>query len=251
MVMSLPSPSRLVQSLFPSTKHGASAGCELVTADGRTLALTAAALRVDARGGIARCVLEQRFENKFEERLHVTYRMPLPAEGAVSGYAFTIGDRVVRGAVDRKHKARERFEQAIVKGHTAGLLEQERADIFTQSLGNIPPGEAIVVAIEIDQRLVWLPEGEWELRFPTVIGPRYIGAADTMSDARATHVKVTAQPLGVQVTATIAIGDANITEGDSGVAAMAFTVSLSSASSNAVCSLIIFARIAYIALQSI
>lgn len=35
-------------------------------------------------------------------------------------------------------------------------------------------------------------------------------------------------------TSTIAIGDASITEGDSGVAAMAFTVSLSSASSNAV-----------------
>lgn len=208
MVMSLPSPSRIVQSLFPTTSQGASSGAELVTADGRTLALTAAALRVDARGGIARCVLEQRFENTFEERLHVTYRMPLPADGAVSGYQFTIGDRVVRGVVDRKHKARERFERAIASGHTAGLLEQERADIFTQSLGNIPPGEAITVAIEIDQRLVWLPEGEWELRFPTVIGPRYIGAADTQADARATHVKVTAQPLGVQVTAHVVIGDA-------------------------------------------
>ncbi|MFN0252139.1 MAG: VIT domain-containing protein [Kofleriaceae bacterium] len=207
MAMSLPSPSRIVQSLFPSTKQGASAGCELVTADGRTLALTAAALRVDARGGIARCVLEQRFENKLKERLHVTYRMPLPADGAVSGYAFTIGDRVVRGVVDRKQKARDRFEKAIASGHTAGLLEQERADIFTQSLGNIPPGEAITVAIEIDQRLVWLAEGEWELRFPTVIGPRYIGTADTVNDARATHVKVTAQPLAVQVRAQIVIGD--------------------------------------------
>ncbi len=208
MVMSLPAPSRIVSSLFPTSKTGVSSGAELVTADGRTLALTAAALHVAARGGIARCVLEQRFENKFEERLHVTYRMPLPADGAVSGYSFTIGGRVVRGVVDRKQKARERFEQAIVKGHTAGLLEQERADIFTQSLGNIPAGEGISVMIEIDQRLVWLPEGEWELRFPTVIGPRYIGSADTINDARATHVKVTTQPLGVRVSARIEIGDA-------------------------------------------
>ena len=208
MVMSLPSPSRIVSSLFPTTKTGASSGAELVTADGRTLALTAALLHVDARGGIARCVLEQRFENKFDERLHVTYRMPLPADGAVSGYSFTIGGRVVRGVVDRKHKARERFEQAIVKGHTAGLLEQERADIFTQSLGNIPAGEGISVVIEIDQRLVWLPEGEWELRFPTVIGPRYISTTNTIEDARATHVKVTTQPLGVRVSARIEIGDA-------------------------------------------
>src|SRR5689334_20188968 len=55
---------------------------------------------------------------------------------------------------------------------------------FTQQVGNIPPREAVIVRITIDQRLVWLPEGEWELRFPTVIGPRYIGSADRAEDAR-------------------------------------------------------------------
>ncbi|HUS31143.1 MAG TPA: VIT domain-containing protein, partial [Kofleriaceae bacterium] len=180
-----------MNSLLPTTPAGASAGAELFTSDGRALPLIGARLIGEAQGGLARLVLEQTFANTYAENLKVTYRMPLPADGAVSGYEFVIGERVVKGAVDKKQRARERFEQAIASGRTAALLEQERADIFTQQIGNIPPGEAVVARITIDQRLVWLPEGEWELRFPTVIGPRYIGSVDTAADIRATHIKVT------------------------------------------------------------
>jgi Ca-activated chloride channel family protein len=179
-----------------------------VTSDGRSLALVAARLVGEASGGLARLVLEQRFENVYDENLRVTYRMPLPADGAVSGYEFVIGERTVRGVVDRKAQARERFERAIASGKTAALLEQERADIFTQQIGNIPARTAVVARITIDQRLVWLPEGEWELRFPTVIGPRYIGSADTAADVRATHVKVTDQPLRAGIQIALGVRDA-------------------------------------------
>jgi Ca-activated chloride channel homolog len=207
MLLSLPSPSR-VNSLLPTTVQGASSGCELVTADGRALSLVSATLRGEAQGGLARLVLEQRFENPYSETLKVTYRMPLPADGAISGYEFVIGERVVKGTIDKKRQARERFERALASGRTAALLEQERADIFTQQIGNIPPREAIVARITVDQRLAWLPEGEWELRFPTVIGPRYIGSADTAEDMRATHIKVTDKPLPVTIQIELAIRDA-------------------------------------------
>jgi Ca-activated chloride channel homolog len=208
MLLQLPSLSRVRSLLHPTTPEGASSGAELVTSDGRSLALVSAKLRGEAEGGLARLVLEQRFENAYDDNLRVTYRMPLPADGAVSGYAFEIGDRVIKGVVDRKRAARERFERAIAGGKTAALLEQERADIFTQEIGNLPPRTSLVARITIDQRLVWLPEGEWELRFPTVIGPRYIGSADTAADARATHVKVTDRPLGARVQIELAIRDA-------------------------------------------
>src|SRR5204862_7989217 len=39
-------------------------------------------------------------------------------------------------------------------------------------------------------RLTWLSEGEWELRFPTVIGPRYVAAADRPADVRGTNVAI-------------------------------------------------------------
>src|SRR3954469_19694360 len=99
MPATLPSRSLLSQ-LFPTTQEGASAGAELATTDGRSLPLVAVRLAAEARGGIARLVLEQRFENPYAEALNVTYRMPLPADGAVSGYAFEIAGRVITGVVD-------------------------------------------------------------------------------------------------------------------------------------------------------
>jgi Ca-activated chloride channel family protein len=171
----------------PEAAHG---GAQILTPDGRSLPLVSARLRIDAGGGLARVVLEQTFANPYEETLRVTYKMPLPVDGAVSGYAFHVGSRTITGKIDRKESARARFEEAIVQGRTAALLEQDKADIFTQEIGNIPGRRTIVAEITIDQRLAWKPEGEWELRFPTVIGPRYIGAHVAPADAQASHVEV-------------------------------------------------------------
>lgn len=212
-------------------RHGR--GAEVVAADGRSLPLVSATLRGAARGGIARLVLEQRFENRHAETLHVTYRMPLPPDGAVSGYAFEIGDRKIAGRVLRKQEARERFEQAVVAGHTAALLEQERADLFTQSIGNLPASEALIARITIDLRLTWLPEGEWELRFPTVIGPRYVAADDRPEAVRGTRVITAPGGVAARIRIAIAIDDTlragckptspshALTLGDDGVAELA------------------------------
>ena len=185
---------------------------ELVTPDGRSLPLVSAKLRVEAGGGLARVVLEQTFVNPYDDTLRVTYKMPLPADGAVSGYAFTIGSRTISGKVDRKERARARFEEAIVQGKTAALLEQDKADIFTQEIGNVPPHRTIVAQITIDQRLAWKPEGEWELRFPTVIGPRYIGANVSAEDRKASHVELAEGSVRGRVHLEVKIADA-ITNG--------------------------------------
>ncbi len=116
-----------------------SCGGRLVAVDGRTLPLLGAQLTADARGGVATVVLEQRFRNPYPEPLRVTYLMPLPADGAVSGYAFRIGDKRIVGEVDRRNAARERFEEALAEGRSAALVEQERSSLFTQEIGNIPP----------------------------------------------------------------------------------------------------------------
>jgi Ca-activated chloride channel homolog len=183
-------------------------GAEVVTRDGRSLPLVSAKLHADAQGGIARMVLQQRFENHHNETLHVTYRMPLPAEGAVSGYAFQIAGRTITGRVDRKRAARKQFERAVASGKTAALLEQDRADIFTQSIGNLPAGEALTAWIAVDVKLGWLPEGEWELRFPTVIGPRYVGTAETAADAQATAIETSAAGVAARIQIEVKIGDA-------------------------------------------
>ena len=157
-------------------------GGRLVATDGRALPLRGASLAMDARGGIARAVLVQRFANVHAEPLTVTYLFPLPHDGAVSGFAFQVGDRRVVGEVDRIQAARERFEEALITGRSATLLEQERGSVFTQTIGNVPPGQEVSVELTIDQRLAWA-NGNWEWRFPTALAPRYVGDPGDVPDA--------------------------------------------------------------------
>lgn len=143
------------------------------------LPLESCALTVDAKGGMARVILTQRFVNPHAEPLSVTYKLPLPEDGAVSDFGFTVADRRVQGVVQRTSDARETYERALASGRSAALLEQERASLFVQEIGNVPPGQALEVRITIDQPLAWLSdashEGTWEWRFPLAAAPRYLG----------------------------------------------------------------------------
>jgi len=187
--------------------EGNSAGGRLVGIDGRSLPLRSVALRGDAAGGLGRIVLEQRFQNPYPDPLRVTYQVPLPPDAAVSGYSFRIGERRVVGEVDRLAAARERFEQALAEGRTAGLLEQDRSSLFTQEIGNIPPGAEVAAELVIDQRLRWLEEGAWEWRFPTVVAPRYLGAEGRVPDAGRVSVDVADTPMTVAASLALTIRD--------------------------------------------
>ncbi len=194
----------------PSSAPGAapSSGGTLVCPDGRALPLRQTALRSRAKGGVARTVVRQTFVNPYEEALAVTYQLPLPVDGAVSGFRFELDGVEVVGEVDRRHRARERYEQAIVEGRTAALLEQERPNLFTQRVGNIPPKSTLVAEVTVDQRLTWLDEGAWEWRFPSVVGVRYMGEEGRVSDVERARVEVSEKPLAHRMVMELTVGDA-------------------------------------------
>lgn len=156
-----------------------SSGARSVATEGRTLPLVRSEIGCDASGGLARVVFTQTFTNPHPEPLHVTYKLPLPADAAVGGFAFEIaGERSV-GRVETKKKAREAFEEAVLQGKTAALLEEETSALFTQELGNVPPGAEVHVEVTLDCPLAWLGDaqagGAWEFRFPLAAAPRYLG----------------------------------------------------------------------------
>lgn len=180
-------------------------GCSLVSLDGRTLPLTSVTLNADAGGGLAQVVLEQRFDNPYAEPLNLTYQLPLPADGAVVGFRFTLGEREVVGRVERKADARAQFEQAVLAGKTAALLEQDRSALFTQELGNLPPGATVVARITVECPLTW-EDGSWTFRFPTVVAPRYLGGQT--ADAQRVHVEVADREVPVEVHLALEVRDA-------------------------------------------
>ncbi|WP_394830624.1 VWA domain-containing protein [Pendulispora rubella] len=171
---------------------------------GSSLTLTGIRVEADACGGLARVKLEQHFCNPHSEPLSVTYSFPLPWDAAVSAFAFRIGERRIIGEIDRRSAARERFEAAILEGKTAARIDEERSSLFTQHLGNIPPGAEVIAELTIDQRLVWNDEGAWEWRFPLAVAPRYLGAEGRVADASAIVQAMTeSQPVGAALSLRI------------------------------------------------
>jgi len=123
-------------------------------------------------GPTVRARVTQIFRNPTPNWVEATYVYPLPAGGAVDTLKMVIGDRVVVGEIKERQQARIIYEQAQRNGQKAALTEQERPNIFTNSVANIGPGETILVQIEY-QEPVRQSGNEFSLRVPMVVGPRY------------------------------------------------------------------------------
>lgn len=160
----------MVQTLSPQT-----AGLYGQGADGQPLAFPLKHTEVKAQvsGNISRVEVTHTFENPFTTALDATYVFPLPDEAAVDTLIIRFCDRTIQGRIEKREEAQAIYERAKQQGQTAGLLEQERANIFTQSLANIPPGEPIEVVIGYSDQLAY-KQGSYEFVFPMVVGPRYI-----------------------------------------------------------------------------
>lgn len=135
-------------------------------------------VKAEISGFISRAVVTQEFANPFKEKIEAVYTFPLPQGAAVDDLTLVVGDRTVRGLIKRREEARAVYESAREAGHVTSLLDQERPNIFTQSVANIMPGEKVIVTISYVEVLKY-EEGSYEFVFPMVVGPRYIPGAPT------------------------------------------------------------------------
>jgi Ca-activated chloride channel family protein len=126
-------------------------------------------------GPTARARVTQIFHNPTDGWVEAVYVYPLPDGGAVDTLKMVVGERVIVGDVKDRASARDVYEQAKSAGQKASLIEQERPNIFTNSVANIGPHETVVVQIEY-QEPVRQSGNEFSLRVPLVVAPRYIPA---------------------------------------------------------------------------
>ena len=136
-------------------------------------------VRVEAHvvDAAARVTIRQSYRNLETVPLEVVYTFPLDEGAAVCGFEATVdGVRYVGRAMERDDAFKE-YDDALEAGHGGFLLDEERADVFTASLGNLKPGSAVELSITYVTELA--AEGE-AVRFtlPTTVSPRYAPAAD-------------------------------------------------------------------------
>ena len=127
---------------------------------------------VTISGPTGRTILTQRFSNPANGWVEGIYVFPLPETAAVDTLKIVSGNRVIVGQVKERQEAKIIYEQAKAAGQTASLLEQERPNIFTNSVANIGPYETVVVQIEY-QEAIRQSNGTYTLRLPLVVAPRY------------------------------------------------------------------------------
>jgi Ca-activated chloride channel family protein len=155
---------------------GQSGSLQVLGKDGKVVALCPlqhTGVKAEISGFLARVEVTQEFVNPTGERIEAVYVFPLPQNAAVNDMTMRVGDRLVRGLIKRREEAAALYDQARRTGHAAALLDQERPNIFTQSVANILPGEKVTITIAYVDTLKY-EAGSYEFMFPTVVGPRYI-----------------------------------------------------------------------------
>lgn len=130
-------------------------------------------VKASVSGYVSRVTVKQTFQNTFKDKIEAVYTFPLPENAAVDEMTMRIGDRVIKGNIKKREEARQIYEAARQSGHVASLLDQERPNIFTQSVANIEPGAQVEIEIKYVDLLPY-DSGKFTFTFPTVVGPRFM-----------------------------------------------------------------------------
>lgn len=162
-------------SAVPISPNAGNWAC-LRAASGDLVPLLGVSLGGEVFGAHARLVLRQRYKNSESKPIEAIYTFPLPGDATLTGFAMECEGRRIEAEVKEREEAFAAYDEAVSKGHGAALLEQERPNVFTASVGNLLPGEETVVEVSFLLRLT-ADEGALRLMIPTLVAPKYIPGA--------------------------------------------------------------------------
>ena len=143
--------------------------------------------RFRVTGDLASVEMDQVFEQNARKSLDVTYTFPLPGEASVFRCEMHVNDRVVRAIVMEEKEARRVVAEKKAKGHRTALVESIRDNLFTLELGNVAPGDRIVIRFAYLQPLERLGD-QLSLRVPFTPGVRYIPGKPLLRSNRGSGV---------------------------------------------------------------
>ncbi|HXH39782.1 MAG TPA: VIT domain-containing protein, partial [Thermoanaerobaculia bacterium] len=149
---------------------------------------------ISVSGPIVRTSVKQTFHNTTGHCVEGLYVYPLPELSAVDTLKMTIGSRVIVGEIHEREQARKEFEQARSQGRKAALVEQQRPNVFTTSVSGVMPDEDVVIEIAY-QEMALFENGQYRLRYPMVVAPRY-SPATTFAAAVAAKLPSTPSSIG-------------------------------------------------------
>ncbi|XP_045909406.1 protein mono-ADP-ribosyltransferase PARP4 isoform X3 [Micropterus dolomieu] len=154
--------------------EGVTAG--LLDSSGQQLPLQAVHVKCKLMDLLSQVVIFQKYTNLSSVPIEAKYVFPLDDSAAVCGFEAFINGKHVVGQVKEKETARKEYRQAIEKGHGAYLMDQDAPDVFTISVGNLPPGATVLIKVTFVSELI-VRDGSILFSLPGSVAPWQEGAA--------------------------------------------------------------------------
>ncbi|XP_029301681.1 von Willebrand factor A domain-containing protein 5A-like isoform X1 [Cottoperca gobio] len=179
--------------------------CGLLNANKEPVPLKSVEVELEVRDHVATVVSTLNYENKEDKPLEAVFVFPLPGDAAVCHFSAKIGQTQIVAEVKEKQKAREEYDDALSSGQQAFLLEEseQSPDIFSLSVGSLPPGESASIRLEyVTELAVQADEG---LRFilPAVLNPRYQPQGSEGGSVQVTSVPASLVPYSLSFSARV------------------------------------------------
>ncbi|XP_073750907.1 protein mono-ADP-ribosyltransferase PARP4 isoform X7 [Callorhinus ursinus] len=96
---------------------------------------------------VAQVTVFQTYTNQSSVPIEARYIFPLDDKAAVCGFEAFINGKHIVGEVKEKEAAHHEYREAISQGHGAYLMDQDAPDVFTVSVGNLPPKAKVLIKI--------------------------------------------------------------------------------------------------------
>ena len=120
-----------------------------------------------------------KYVNDSTDPVEVMFRFPLEQSHAVVGLTAIIDGRRIKAQIKEKEEARAAYDDAIASGQSAALGEEKSGDVFSISLGNLPPQKDAEINLQLVGELPIDAEGSIRFSLPSTLKPRYTPAGST------------------------------------------------------------------------
>ena len=145
-------------------------------------------------GLVAQIKVRQVYKNWTEFNIECVYTFPMAWQSVLLGMRVELNGNRLSGMVKLKKTAQAEYEDAIDNGDLPVMLERAGKDLYTANIGNIQPGDEVVIELDYAQ-ILKTEDGAIRFSLPTTIAPRYGEAEDaglrlhqqTQADAQAVH----------------------------------------------------------------
>ncbi|XP_030600166.1 von Willebrand factor A domain-containing protein 5A-like [Archocentrus centrarchus] len=179
--------------------------CGLLTVQKEQVPLKSIEVELEVRDHVATVVSTLNYENKEDKPLEAVFVFPLPGDAAVCHFSAKIGQTQIVAEVKEKQEAREEYDDALSSGQQVFLLEEseQSPDIFSLSVGSLPPGESASIRLEYVTELAVQADDGLRFCLPAVLNPQYQPQGSEGAGVQVTSVPASLVPYSLSFSARV------------------------------------------------